>query len=544
MAASFELPEEGGDETEAAALLWDIESGDAGDATLTEGEAAEGYYACRVVSGDEPGGSTLATLPTPVNVLAGNGYRLQAWCSGASGVSAVGVVWLSKEKDQDGNPIPIGRDVVTTRLGDGSEWQSFGGTVVAPARAAQARVGVGVVGVGESTFDLVSMVRADVPEGISLETSGDDAGGVTGAFKADLGAQGAVRFSRYGHRIIEAMGIEVAGSDGGGAVFQDELLVVDEGAPAGCVAGSLAGGVGDLKVSQTLDGPSLNVTFSGSALAKASVIRVPLVPRDDLPVQVTVLSGDQGVRHTEPFKSTPADSLIVGGGRHRVRMRFFGPDGPRPMKVSFTRPKNGLATVRLHLSGADSVTLGFQVDLQKERAEAERLVADAQDAERRKQFGKAIALCEQVMARFPFEETAEESARTLQEKLLQAGRGRVSELKARLDDAIFFRDLLHDDSLDAELTAEIARYQGTALESGLRSIHDEYTKTKTSWDLPRRQADAERAFLRAKDYMDGEKTRMALLFFKTIVSQYRDTDEADQSAVYIKRLERASGEGR
>ena len=44
--------------------------------------------------------------------------------------------------------------------------------------------------------------------------------------------------------------------------------------------------------------------------------------------------------------------------------------------------------------------------------------------------------------------------------------------------------------------------------------------------------------------MDGEKTRMALLFFKTIVSQYRDTDEADQSAVYIKRLERASGEGR
>ena len=193
--------------------------------------------------------------------------------------------------------------------------------------------------------------------------------------------------------------------------------------------------------------------------------------------------------------------------------------------------------------GHESMTLVFQVDFSAEQQAARALVAQAKEAERHHRTGEAMQHCEQVMARYPFEEKVEADAATLHGRLLQAGRKKAADLTQRLDDAIFFRDLLREKELEKEIERELVRYKGTSLEAPFAGLSARYGETRTAWGLPRRQRDAERAFLRAKDYMDGEKKQLALLFFKTIVAAYPDTDEADQSAAYIKRLEGSSGGG-
>ncbi|NRA96145.1 MAG: FHA domain-containing protein [Planctomycetes bacterium] len=536
LAWSFELPEGDVTEKEEAPFIWEAEPGDDCASSLVGDPVRDGSYACRVDRSTDDGPPVLATLQQALVVTPFTAYRLRAACIDASGAPVVGVVWLAEDTDEEGHKIfvPFARDVVVGRArASGDDWCEMGGYGLAPEGSVRARIGVGVAGSGGATFDGVSMVLRATPAGRSV---------VHGGVRSDLGAQGTVRVSRFGRRIIEGMGLEVESA--GRVLYQDDLLVVNPLGPETAISGSLAGGLGDLSVAHEVVGSTLNVTLSGDALAKARFVRIPLVPRDEVPIQVTVLSGDLGHRHVQPFKDEVADALIMGGGSHRVRLRFAGPNGARPMKTSFERPRRALPVVRIGLDGSESLTLGFQVDFEKEKAKATSLVVEARNAEHRGEFGRAIQRCERVMAQYPFEEASEAAAAEIRKRLVQDGHKKTAALAQRLDDARFFRDLLHDTNLGIDVSAEAVRYKGTSLEPGLRKILGEYEKTLAAWHLPLREAEAERAFLRAKDYMDGEKRQLALLFFKTIVSEYPDTDEADQSAAYIQRLERGSGEGR
>ena len=535
LAWSFELPDRDITEEEEAAFIWDAERGDDCVPTLVGDPVRDGSYACRVERSSDDGPPTLVTLQQELIVTPFTAYKLTAVCTSVSAAPVVGVVWLGEDTNEEGSKVflPFARDFVVGRDAGGDDWFEIGGHVFAPEGAARGRIGVGVAESGGATFDGVSMIFSETPPGRSL---------AHGGFKSDLGAQGTVRVSRFGRRIIEAMGVEV--ESGGRVLDQDDLLVVSGLGPEAAVSGSLAGGRGDLSVAHAVDGSTLKVTFSGDALAKARSVRVPLVPRDDVPIQVTVLSGDLGTRHVQPFKDQAADSLIMGGGSHRVRLSFSGPDGARRMKTAFERPRRGSPVVRITLDGTESLTLGFQVDFEKEKAKAGSLVTEARNAEHRKELGLAIQLCEQVMAQYPFEEASEAAASEILKRLVQDGRAKTAALAQRLDDARFFRDLLHDTDLGIEVAAEAVRYKGTSLEAGLREVLGDYEKTRSAWHRPLREAEAERAFLRAKDYMDGEKKQLALLFFKTIVAEFPNTDEADQSAAYIQRLERKPSEGR
>lgn len=537
LAWSFELPEiddEKMDEETPEELLWDVEDGDEGSASLVNDPVLSGSFACRVERSTDGGPATLATLQQELTVSPKQGYRLSARCIEASATPCIGVVWLAQDRDADGATIyvPFARDIVRGEPATDDDWFEISGIVVAPPGASRARFGVGVTEGGGATFDEVAMVFTQVPKGRSVEHGG---------FISTLGRQGVVRVSRYGHRIIEGLAVEVR--EDGTSFEQSSLLVVNPSESVEAISGALAGGRGELTVRQAVDGKNLSVTFEGSALKNAGSLRLPLVARGDSGIQVTVLAGERGVRHLQPFAGVEADALIMGGGAHRVRVDFTSGGSALKVKASFERPKRELPVVRVDTSGLDSVTLSFQVDFSAEEQAARALVAKAKDAERHQRYGEAMKYCEEVMARYPFEENSEAEAANLHGRLVQAGRKKTAELTQRLEDAIFFRDLLRDESLEQDIAGEVARYAGTSLEGPLAALATRFDETRAAWDLPRRQRDAERAFLRAKDYMDGEKHQLALLFFKTIVANYPDTDEADQSAAYIKRLESSSGGG-
>jgi pSer/pThr/pTyr-binding forkhead associated (FHA) protein len=518
LAWSFEIPEE----EDREILMWEAERSGT-DATGVSDPVKSGTSALRLM-GTSAGPALALLRDAPVTVSPGSSYVLSAAFTEASAPPIVGVVWVD---DRPGEvPTPFARDLVFGVPG-GDGWVSLSGVVIAPAGATKALAAVGVDGSGEATFDDVSMSFVEAPPGRTVEREG---------FRFSLGAQGTLRVSRYLNAIIDALGIEITAGDQ--VLTQDQLVVADPAGPAGAISGTLRGDRGDIVCRQEVEGGMLVLALSGSGLASATALRIPLANEDSGSAQVILIRGDEGRRLGGSFKDEQADALILGRGSSRVRISFAGPDGARTMPCSFDAPDRGQPVVRLLLTeGLPSLALRFQLTFEKEEQEARSLLNAAREAVRLTESGRAVQLCEQVMARFPFEESVEREASSLREQLLKVGRERQSALTQEVDDVLFFRTIGQRADLVKQIEAEAARYAGTPLEGGFKDLSARQQTAMQDWDRPRQVQAAERMFLRAKDYVEGEKGRLAYLFFESVSRRFPDTDEADQSRAYMERLQ-------
>ncbi|MAG57287.1 MAG: hypothetical protein CMJ83_13420 [Planctomycetes bacterium] len=528
---SFELPED--DEADAEALAeysWDkYDTGDPGSIDLVSDTVLGGAFACQLERQDPKGPPTLFTLAKSLSVSSGSAYRISAYHFDATtAIPVVGVVWLGEVSDGGGGE-EIARDIVWGG-GGGDDWTELGGVVIAPEGAHRAQVAVGIANTGSVYFDDVTFELGDAPAGRVIEHDG---------FRCMLSPQGSVKLSRYGRIIIDGMGLAVGTGDD--RADQESLMIVDSNGPAGAVSGSLRGGIGELLVQQTKTDGKLSVTLRGSAVPGAVSLRLPVAGREGSAVQVTVIDGEGGRRHVQPFDQTEADALIIGTGTDRVRIDFRTGDAKARVKAAFTVKSDGAAAeVVVAVAGMESITCDFKLSFAAEEQSARALVNGARNAERKQELGRAIQLCEQVIARYPFEESLEREASTLREGLLGGGREKLQSLATRLEDAVFFRDLMTRPKLASDIDAELERYGGTSLEKGLKDLQAKHSKQQEVWDLPRREREAERTFLRGKDYMQGDKRRLALLFFQSVVQRFPDSDEADQAKAYITRLGKTS----
>jgi hypothetical protein len=110
-------------------------------------------------------------------------------------------------------------------------------------------------------------------------------------------------------------------------------------------------------------------------------------------------------------------------------------------------------------------------------------------------------------------------------------------MTTRLDNAEFFRTLLSDDSgIESDLADEATRYAGTGIGDSFAELQKRHEALTGTWTASLRRTEAERDLVRASDYMEGERYRLAKLFLETIVSAHPETDEADLAEARLTRL--------
>lgn len=529
---SFELPDlpqgsESGPAPGGPAMVWEKEDlADPADVGEVSDPRRSGHLAYRINRAAAAAPPTFAVLDAPLPVSSGQVWRLSAHVQGDGAAPVLAALWYEERREDDETVLAeITRDLVVGPI-PGRSWSEVSGIVASPEGASHLRVAVGALGGGSVVFDDVVLVAVPPPEGMVREVK---------EFRAVLEAHGTLRLSRYGRRLIEGLG--PAPKEGERILRPEEVVIADPAVPPGGeVQASLRGGQGALRIALEGADDRFTLRYAGPGLGAAARLEAPLVPREGAEIQVTLLDGETGRRYGQAFPPAPGTALIVGSGSDRAKLHFQDASG-QPVRLPVSYETAGRRNVVvLDVSGRADLAIGFQLSFQKEEQDARDLLARARDAARNRQGGTALRSCEEIMSRFPFEAQVVDEAAKIQAQVLDEARIRVAALRARLDDAIFFRDLAREAKLVGEIAEEKARFGDTAPGAEIDKLAADAAAAVHAWEQPLREAQAGRLLARGQDFLDGGRAPLATLMFRTVVSAFAGSDEAEQAAGFLKRI--------
>ena len=529
---SFEPPLEEG-EDESSSLVWEKSSTESpGEVEEVADPVLAGGAALAVRRPSEEGPPTLAALRKALLVSGGDAYevRVSVISSETGGIPFVQLSWFEEEPLPGGEVAPITRDRVYGPSG-ALEWKEFGGVVTAPGRARFAVLGVGLAGMGRAVFDNISVLPA-----ASSPVGG--LGAVKG-FQPVLGPAGRLRLSRFGRIVLDGVGVCMNRGPDAALVFQDELLVVAS-AEGGSVVGSLRGGAGDLRVQVSEEAGRIRLVYEGPGLAAAGRVAVPIDADSEDVARVTVLSEKGAGIHEGAFEGEASAEVIIGvfgsDGNDQVKLHLQDEEGQALARPLSLARLEGRPVLFIDTAGLSGLEIGFQLSFETEEEEARALVLEARAAASRKEAGRAIGLCEEAMARFPFVPQAERDARALRERLLEEGRGELKALEREVDDVLFFHTLARADDLLSRLDDLRKRYAGSLLEEPAKALHERLGSAHAAWLAKRQEEGARIAMARARDYMKNGKDALALVFYRYIAEKLSGSAWSDQARLFIQKI--------
>ncbi len=454
-----------------------------------------------------------------ITVSGGSAFRLSAACQlPADAAAGVIVSWYDKAANDELHL--LSRDVVVGSPKSG--WTGLDGIVVAPDGVNRARVGLVTSGAGDCTFDDVSLEPAQAPAGRMIEAKG---------FRAVLRSDASLRLSRFNRVVTDGAG-PWSFPEKGRPQQPWENFQPAEGATE--VKGALRGGATLSAAMQTTEhGFRATWTFGGNAAKYA--IGIPLGTTD---IDVTLLDGDRARRMRAAFAATPTSGVIIGGQGDRARVRFVD-GGGKPVNLNASIVADGGRNL-VRVDRGDQQVITFEVDLSfdAELGQARELMNQAREAERAGKSAEAIHKLEEVLARFPFEETIEREASGSVERIVGEGRKRARDLGVRVDDARFFHTARIDEQLARDLDAEVARFSGTTLEEELKKLSEGFKADRQKSAAEQVDGEAKAAFQRAQDYIADAHGRreVALAFLEMVAKRYPGTEWADQSKLLIEKV--------
>jgi hypothetical protein len=164
----------------------------------------------------------------------------------------------------------------------------------------------------------------------------------------------------------------------------------------------------------------------------------------------------------EDFEVEGVTDLVLGKGVNLLRVALGEPSKVRGLG------KGGAFLVTVELpSGAKPL---IQVRFQEERTAAINLAADAEAAERNGRLGECLALWQQLLDRYPFEDHLVRRAESQRAVLMRMGFEEARSLEGQIERASFFRLAgLYRECRDH--ASDIAgRYAGSEVESGAQAM--------------------------------------------------------------------------
>jgi len=176
--------------------------------------------------------------------------------------------------------------------------------------------------------------------------------------------------------------------------------------------------------------------------------------------------GEGGFRtHESSFERDNVTRVVLGAGKDLVALRFEAP-------VRVTSRAEG-AGLRLEVQLGAARAVSVQTSFKAEREAALALAREAREADRKSEYGAAIALWNRLRDEAPFDSELLGEADAGRARLAELGLAELRTLRAELERARFFRlvELYRQSRAQAQSIAQ--RFAGGEIEAGARAIFDE-----------------------------------------------------------------------
>lgn len=530
LAWSFELPEEAGEDDEGV-LVWRRDpQADGLEVTVLEGSSASGATHLELLRREPSNEPAFAFLSRDgaregISVSQDQTYAVEVQVADATARPMLVVQWMAQPADGVGARYEIARDFVTAEVGQGSNWETLAGHVVAPAAAIEARIGVGIAGGETALFDDVSMRAAPV-DGRKVEAN---------SFKGTLQPDGRLRVSRFNDLVVDGIGLLLASSGS----THDQARGMSFTDQNGALSGRVVDGTGTVTPEIGIADGKIRLTLRGDAVRAASGLRVPL-PRGSVDATVTVLKAEGeneiGRRFSSSFENEPATALILGDRNARVRLTVHRGDGaPMTLPASYVAGERK-SHVDLAVTGGETLVVDLQLDFTKETEKARDMIGIARSLRRENKLGQAVDLARQLVARYPFEESLAAEAATLEREILDEGASQLAEKRQAVDDAKFFRTLPEQGPLLEAVQGHAARYAGTSLAEGFGDLAKDLEGSIAAFLAPRTQAEAAVILRRGKSYADAGQQAIARLFLQTLIDRFPGSAEAEAAGEALRNI--------
>lgn len=458
-----------------------------------------------------------------IAVSSGGTYALSAWvwADSAKAMPGIAVSWI--EPLSNGDVREVSREVVPAAP-PLKTWTEVSGIVEAPQGASRVRVGVVVAGTGEVVFDDIVLVAAAEPSGRGASAQN---------FRGWVTSGGALRIFHFTRPVSDGIGFWKPAGGGFSAPWES---FVPKPAASGS-AGTIRDAGADVAITLATSDHAFDAKWTLTGPAADFSFLIPL-PGSAETINVTLLGNDRARRMRAAFEKQEAQGVIIGDQGDRVRLRFLDGEMKPQATVLDVVIDGARAFLKVDRGDRTTVALRCELSFDAETAEAQQRLAAAQEAANKRRFGEAMTTYEDVLARFPFDETIEKQAAAALEKLSSDGRASIRTLSARVDDAKFFRTAKIDDALLADLEADAARYTNTNLHAEVKLKLDELVAERKRSAAEKHDAEAKAAMDRATDYLEMKVGRreVAVALLEMVVTRYPGTEWAEQAQRLLDQL--------
>jgi hypothetical protein len=167
-----------------------------------------------------------------------------------------------------------------------------------------------------------------------------------------------------------------------------------------------------------------------------------------------------------------------------VRCRF-----EHPVRASGRAEGDGFL---LQVDAEDLTGFFLQLSFSSERAEAANLAHRARQAEAEQNCGESLTIWQELLDRYPYESALVEEAETSRSRLIQQGLQELRTLRARVEEASFFRLAGLFQETGEALASLSARYANSEVAAEAAALVGEIDQARAALEREREDREIER----------------------------------------------------
>lgn len=421
---SFEESKGGPDLTE----IWDLKSETVTYFVRTKKGARSGLYAARLSIPE--GGASRAFFINPLAVNQRRQYKASAWIN-VKGGAMVALKASFHKKGEDGAAGDfIYVDEFVAGREKGIDYRKIEGVLFPPPEAEWMMFHIAGAGKGEILLDDVELFEISSSD---LKQTGSSGG-------MDFFPSGGGFLVRDGDRALFLGGRILVENTAG-----EERLVHDsdwEGFLADgeryLYCGSESGLV---RANRGLDVNAQRIEgyFQLPPLSDGNIIDVKFcfdLVGDYARHGIGILNGEDYGLYGASFPALQADALVFGSlqDHDQVMLTFL-----QPVTIAGAERKDGGASIQCLFKPGIEIDFRFQLrcDFTEEKLESLSMIQQVSQAQREERYGEALDLLDQIVKKYPYNETIMDRAREYRDSILQVKHSWLSEIREGLKSAEF-----------------------------------------------------------------------------------------------------------
>jgi hypothetical protein len=208
---------------------------------------------------------------------------------------------------------------------------------------------------------------------------------------------------------------------------------------------------------------------------------------------IGILKGEEFSIYGAAFPPVQAEALLLGGSHERVKIIF-----ERPVQVLGEERQDGGVSIQCVFKPEIPIHFDFRIqsDFNEETRQAQAMVQKAARAEQDVRYSEALNLIDQVVKRYPYNESIINRAEELRASILEKKRNWLAEIRERLKSARFLNTPELFTALEKTCQQRLVQFPG---DRDFQAALDEVLEQGSALKKEIQDSEAERYYLIAKN---------------------------------------------